>query len=141
MASETAGERIAEVATADVRLALGGGQLDRLASLLEPGEEALAVALASRGGRWWRELRPRNALMVVATDRRLLFVPIGPLLREVEGPLEYESLPYVELLRVDEKIGRLRSKLTLATSSGQIRLTSMRAKGARRVADAIRRHS
>jgi hypothetical protein len=100
---------------------------------------------ATRGGRWWQELRATNTLIVVATDRRLLLAPGGVftasslLERAAQPPVE--SVPYTDVRSVEEQLGRAESKLTLMTSFGTVRLTSMRASWASVVAAVVQERS
>lgn len=137
-------EQIRKLATFSVRLhAFGGRRLQqRLPDLLEPDECVLALACATRGGRWWEELRGENTLIVAATDRRLLLAPTGVftahslLERAAQPPVE--SVLYTEVQSVEQRFGRLESKLTLVTATGTLRLTSMRASWASAVAAVVR---
>jgi hypothetical protein len=140
-------EQIRRLATLSVRSAAFGGRRlrERLPELLGPEEGVLALVSATRGGRWWQELRGENALIVVATDRRLLLAPCGVftahslLERSAQPPVE--SVPYTEVHSVEERLGRLESELTLMTASGAVRLTSMRARWASAVAAVVREQS
>jgi prophage DNA circulation protein len=134
-------EQIRALATLSVRLmSFGVRRLqERLPELLEPGECVRALAFATRGGRWWQELRAANSLIVAATDRRLLlarvFTASSLLERAAQPPVE--SVPYTDVHSVEEHPGRLESKLTLMTASGPVRLTSMRARWASALAAVI----
>jgi hypothetical protein len=137
-------DQIRTLARFGVRLAAFGGRRlqERLPELLEPEERVLALARATRGGRWWQELRGANTLIVVATDSRLLLAPWGVftanslLERSAQPPVE--SVPYTDVRSVEEHLGRLESKLTLTTASGPVRLTSMRASWASAMAAVVR---
>ena len=138
--SRTQEEQIRALATFAVRLAAFGGRRlrERLPELLEPDESVLALVCATRGGRWWKELQAANFLIVAATDRRLLLAPYGvftasSLLERAAQPA-VESVPYTDVQSVEKQQGRLESKLTLSTTSGTVRLTSMRASWASAVA-------
>ena len=136
-------EQIRTLAGFGVRLAAFGGRRlqERLPELLEPEERVLALAFATRGGRWWQELRGANALIVVATDSRLLLAPCGVFtassLLERSAQPAVESVPYTDVGSVEEHLGRLESKLTLTTALGRVRLTSMRARWASAVAAVV----
>jgi hypothetical protein len=140
-------EQIRTLAGFAVRFAgFGARRLQqRLPELLEPDESVLALVCATRGGRWWQELRAANTLIVAATDRRLLLAPCGVftasslLERAAQAPVE--SVPYTDVHSVEEQLGRAESKLTLMTSTGTVRLTSMRASWASAVAAVARERS
>jgi hypothetical protein len=141
--SRTQEEQIRRLAGFSVRLAAFGGRRlrQRLPELLEPDERVRALVCATRGGRWWQELRAANSLIVVATDRRLLLAPWGVftasslLERAAQPPVE--SVQYTDVHSVEKHLGRLESKLTLLTASGTVRLTSMRANWASAVAAVV----
>jgi hypothetical protein len=84
----------------------------------------------------------KSGRLIVATDRRLLLLPLGLLYaRSVAAEARHpppESLPYGEIQGIEEKIGRLESKLDIFTAAGAVRLTSMRAEWASAVASVVR---
>jgi hypothetical protein len=120
------------------------GPLERkLPSLLEPGERVTFAGLCTPAGRWWREALDGH--IFVTTDRRLVLVSVKFLLAKTIGDEVRErepvSIDYREIRGVKEHLGWLESKLDVDVAGTTIRLTSMRRKGARAAADAIRRHA
>ena len=140
-------EQIAALATADVRAVVGEqGLTERLPQHLLPSESVAAIALATYADRWWREMRSarkEGMLVAVATDEALVLAPSAgltgdPLLAAV-AIRPVRRLPYEDIDAVESKIGRLESKLTISGGGATIKLSSMRAAGARTLSDAIRR--
>jgi hypothetical protein len=133
-----------EVITGDlVAMGIGGPLQRKLPSLLQPGETVAAVGICTPAGRWRDEVR--DAQIVVATDRRLLFISTKFLsadtILEEASERELKSLNYRDIRGVKGRLGWLESKLDLDVGETTIQLTSMRRKTARATADAVRRHA
>ena len=125
-------------------VALGArGTLERkLPAVLEPGETVTFVGMCTPAGPWWKEMHDGG--FFVATDRRLVLIAASFLLaRTVDDEVRRRpsSIYYREIRRVEEHLGWLESTLDLDVGGTTVRLTSMRRKGARAAANAIRRHA
>ena len=101
------------------------------------------VGICTPAGSWWKEVR--DAHVFVATDRRLVLISVKWLLAPslLDEVLEREptSIQYRDISRATERLGWLESALEIDADGTTIRLTSMRRKGARAAAEAIRRHA
>ena len=144
VANVAARQQIRTLATRDVTLGVGHGRVeDEVLQWLEPGEAVLALTICTHAGRWWQELRTaKNGRLLIATDRRLVLVPTG--LLSANRPAARARFPLPETIRygdievVETERGRFESSLTLHTSAGVVRVTSMRAAKAEAVKAAVR---
>jgi hypothetical protein len=136
-------QSIREATTADLKAAGLARLLQKeLPPLLEASERVEVLALCTPEGSWWDELRTPQVL--VATDRRVLITTTAFLMADDdEKPqgLQVASTPYRRIRWVDEKLGWTESKLEIGYEHTTVRLSSMRRKGARAAADAVRRRA
>lgn len=143
-ANMAARQQIRTLATRDVTLGVGRGRLeDEVLRWLEPDEAVLALTICTHAGRWWQELRTaKNGRVLIATDRRLVLLPTGLLSANEPAARarfpEPETIRYGEIEAAETESGRFESSLTLHTSAGVVRLTSMRAAKAEAVKAAVR---
>jgi hypothetical protein len=137
-------QQIRALATRDVTLGVGHGRVeDEVLRWLEPDEAVLALTICTHAGRWWQELRTaKSGRVLIATDRRLVLVPTG--LVTADRPAararfpEPEAILYGDIEAVEPETGRFESSLTLHTTAGVVRLTSMRAAKVEAVTAAVR---
>jgi hypothetical protein len=116
---------------------------ERLPSLLEPGEPVSFIGICTPAGNWLKEMRDGHVF--VATDRRLLlmdvkFVSAKDLMEEALAGAP-KSIRFRDIRGLNERLGLFESKLDIELEDETIKLTSMRRKGAKAAAEAIRRHA
>jgi hypothetical protein len=137
-------QQIRTLATRDMTLGVGHGRVeDEVLRWLEPDEAVLALTICTHAGRWWQELRTtKSGRVLIATDRRLVLVPTGLLTADRPAARarfpEPETILYGDIEAVETETGRFESSLTLHTTAGVVRLTSMRAANAEAVKAAAR---
>ena len=116
---------------------------ERLPALLEPGEDVSFIGICTPAGKWLQEMG--NGHVFVATDRRLLLINCKYLaakdLMEQALADPPTSIYFRDIRGLEERLGMFESKLDIELESESMRLTSMRRKGAKAAAAAIRRYA